>query len=440
MAKQGRARRKLIFVMVIVLSATVTAFVRAETLDEAWALAVAHSHRLQAQRHEVQANRNVLQAAKAHRLPTVSNHTAYIGLVDSPTIVNELPNLGLPLPSQLETPVVDRDFVINSTVVAVPLYTGGKIKSSINAADAQLSASHAGYAVSTQDVKMDVTEAYFLVLRARRILEVARQAEYALTSHERDAVKMLETNLVTRNVVLAAQAAKSAATQDVLRAANATRTAEAAYNRLLNRPLDCPVTIEEIEVPPMMGDQPGLDFAAMQNRSELRQLRAQSRGLGEQSNIARAERMPQVIAGGTVTYMENSHTDPNTHFAGGVGVSWTPFDGGASRAKERAAQQGAMAVNRIQEETRSLIALQVQTAVLAEQESRSRITVAQQGVLHAEENQRIVTMQFQSGLTNHTEVLDAQTLATSARASYYNAVYDAILATYRLRRALGEMN
>ena len=442
MAKQGRfCQISTITAIVVVLFGALAAVSHAETLDDAWAVAVSQSHRLQAERHELQAGRDIVQAAKANRMPTVTNQTAYIGMSETPKIVNELPSIpGVPLPSHLETQVTDRNFVTNSTVAVLPLYTGGKIRSGINAANAQLSADTAGHAASTQDIKMSVTEAYFLVLRARRMLEVAMQAETALTAHERDATKMLETNLVTRNVVLAAQTAKSAATQDVLRAQNSVKIAEAAYNRLLNRPLDWPVAIEEIEVPPTMGNQPGLDHAALQNRSELRQLSAQSRVFGEQANIARADRLPQVVAGGTVTYMENSHVDPNTYFAGGVGVNWTPFDGGASRAKQRAAQQGAMAVNRMREETRSLIALQVQTATLDEQESRSRIAVAQQGVLQAEENLRIVTMQFQTGLTNHTEVLDAQTLATGARSNYYNAVYDAILASYRLRRALGEMN
>lgn len=442
MAKQGRFRRIVAILLIAAfLLETVAAISHAETLDEAWVAAVSQSHRLQARRHEVQADRDVIQAARANRLPTVTNQTAYIGMSEAPKIVNELPTIpGIPLPSTLESQISDRAFVTNSTVAVVPLYTGGKITSGINAANAQLSASTAGYAASTQDVKMEVTEAYFLVLRARRMLEVALRSETALASHERDAVKMLETNLVTRNVVLAAQTAKSSATQNVLRAQNSVRTAEAAYNRLLNRPLNCPVVIEEIEIPPMMGDQPGLDYAALRNREELRQLGARSQVFCEQSNMARADRLPQIVAGGAVAYMENSHVDPNTYFAGGVGVNWTIFDGGSSRAKQRAAQQGAMAVNRMREETRSLIALQVQTAVLDEQESRSRITVAQQGVLQADENLRIVTMQFQTGLTNHSEVLDAQTYATSARGNYYNAIYDAILATFRLRRALGEMN
>jgi outer membrane protein TolC len=50
---------------------------------------------------------------------------------------------------------------------------------------------------------------------------------------------------------------------------------------------------------------------------------------------------------------------------------------------------------------------------------------------------RVVTRQFQEGLVNHTEVLDAQTLQTAAATNLCNATYDAILATYRLKRVIG---
>jgi len=418
----------------------------AETLEQAWAEATANSHKLQAQRYQIQANRNAAQAANALRTPIISNQTAVVAMAEVPKMTNDV-SITLPPPFSIlqpfvppitaETNLTDRTFVANSTIAAVPLYTGGKIRSAIHAANAQVNASVAGYAVASQDVKMEVAEMYFMVLRTRRLYEVAVQAENAIAAHERNSQKMLETHLVTRNVVLAAQTAKSAAAQDVLRAENAVKTVEAAYNRLLNRPLNAAVELEEIEIPPPLSEQPEILNMASANRSELTQLQSQSQAFREQSKMARADRLPQVVAGGSITYMGNSNIDPNTFFAGGVGVSWTPFDGGGSRARQRAAIHGAMAVNQMREETRSLIDLQIQTAILSEQESRSRIQVAVNGVKLSEENLRVVTMQFQSGLVNHTEVLDAQSLASSARANYYNAVYDAILATFRLKRAIG---
>ncbi|MDR1491299.1 MAG: TolC family protein [Planctomycetaceae bacterium] len=450
MARQGRFCRRL---LIFLVSGTMALFadtrkftVYAENLEQAWAAATANSRKLHAERHQIQSNREVVHAARALRSPIISNQTAIVAMPESPRMTSHA-TISLPPPFSIlqplvppitaETSLADKTFVTNSTIAAVPLYAGGKIRSAIDAANAQVHASVAEYAASTQNVRMEITEIYFMVLRTRRLCEIAFQAENSLAQHERNSQKMLETRLVTRNVVLAAQTAKSLASQNTLRAKIAVQTAEAAYNRLLNRPLETPVELEEINIPPMLSDQPEIRDNAARNRSELTQLQSQAQALNAQSRIARADRLPQVVAGGSITYLENRSIDPNTLFAGGIGVSWTPFDGGASRAKQRAAAQGAMAVNQMREETRSLIELQVQTAVLAEQESRSRIQVAENGVNFAEENLRVVTMQFQSGLVNHTEVLDAQTLAANAQANYYNAVYDAILATYRLKRALG---
>ena len=55
------------------------------------------------------------------------------------------------------------------------------------------------------------------------------------------------------------------------------------------------------------------------------------------------------------------------------------------------------------------------------------------------ENLRVVNRGFKEGLIGHTEVLDAQTMRTQAQNNLANARYDAILATYHLQRAVGQL-
>jgi len=414
--------------------------VRGETLHEAWYAVSTQSYRLQAEQYQIQAADSTVRMAQAARSPIVTNSTSYVALNESPKTLVNLPIPGL---GTMESPLVDKTFVTSTTAAIVPIYAGGKITSAIGAAQAQSSAVRAGHAVTVQDLKMETTEAYFLVLRVRQLHEVAVQAENSLISHERDAQNLLDNKLVTLNVLLAAQTARAAALQQVIHTQNGVALAEAAYNRLLNRPLDAPVFLEEIEIPEMISEQRtalALAQQATAHRMELAKLNAQSRALCEQSFMARGDRLPMVAAAGGFNYMENHHMTPNANFGGGVSFMWTPFDGGASRAKQRAAQQEAMAVNRIRDETRTLIELQVKSAELSEQESRERLAVAEKALVQAAENKRIVTRQFQEGLTNHTEVLDAQVLDTQAKSNYCNAVYDAILATFKLRRALGDLN
>ena len=57
----------------------------------------------------------------------------------------------------------------------------------------------------------------------------------------------------------------------------------------------------------------------------------------------------------------------------------------------------------------------------------------------AEENVRVVQDQYEKGQGTNTEVLDAETLRTLSHSNCFNAVYDAVLAVFRLRRAVGTL-
>lgn len=432
-------RTIIIFAVFSGLIAGKTMPISAETLEDAWYTALRASHRLQAQGHQVQAARAEHQAARAARNPVVSNSTAFVALSEQPSFSFEVPSLvpGLIPAFDLDVPLADKNFAVSATTVTLPLYTGGKIKAAVDATRHQLRATHAGLAASTQDLKFEVVEAYFLVLRARQLRDVASSTERSLFRHRHDVEKMLQQKLVTKNALLAADAAWAAAQQQLLQAKNAAQIAESSYNRYLGRPLNCMVLIEEMPLPPICDDLTCLTFEAMHHRKELAQVASQSRASAALSKVAHSDRMPKVVAIAGHSYIENSHLDQNSLFSGAVAMQWTPLDGGASRARERVAMETAAAAARMRDEARSMIELEVRSAWTTEQETRSRIQVAQTGKRQADENLRVVRRQFQEGLLNHTEVLDAQVLQNAAAANLANATYDAILASYRVRRAVG---
>ncbi len=356
-------------------------FVAAETLEEIWTIATQVNHRLQAQGHKIQAAQEELREVRAARLPTLANRSGYVHLSAEPTFALDIPAMPpvLPTPVTLESPLADRSFAMSATTLTVPLYTGGKIQAGIDARRFLVQAEQAGLAAARQNLKLEVAEAYFHVLRARRLHEVTINAERSVFAHLENAKKLLEQNLVTKNVLLAAQAAWANTAQDVLKAENQVFIAEAALNRYLGRSLDFPVFVEEMDVPELSGELKTLTAEALRCRRELNQVAAQGRASSAASRVAQAERLPQVVAVGSHNYVQNSHLRQESLWSGGVGLAWTPFDGGASQARERAARQNAAAAFRIREETRSLIVLQVRAAWVTERETRNRIQVAELG-------------------------------------------------------------
>ena len=427
-------------VLVIIAIALVVQSAQAETLDDALHIALEASNRLMAESHLIEAARANVDAARAARNPVLANRTAYIALSDQPAYSIDLPTVpDLSLPSSINLPISDQSFAVTSTSVTLPLYTGGKISAMVDASRHQLDATRAGYSASFQDVKMEVAEVYFNVLRCRQLLKIAQATENTLLRHQHDVEKLLNQKMVTRNALLAAQTAYSAASQEKLKAENMVLITESMYNRLLGRQLDTLVEIEEVPIPPVSGELETLTAEAIRNRKELAKITSESQVSSSLSRASKADRLPQVVATGGHAYLQNSHMDKESYWNGAIGLSWTPIDGGTSRAKSRSAIQASAAASRMWNEICSQITLQVRTAWIMEHETRSRIRVAALGHEQASENYRVVMRQFNEGLVNHTEVLDAQVQLTNAAVNRCNAVYDAIVATCRVRRAVGTM-
>ncbi|MDO4587564.1 MAG: TolC family protein [Planctomycetia bacterium] len=420
-------------------------------IEDAINIALATNRQLQAKVHQTQSARANVEAAKGLRRPKIANASAYTVMNDPYKIRNNidlsnlppaasqmLAQMNMPTSIQLESPVSDSNFATSVTAITIPLYLGGRAQGMIESANALADAMEAGEKINELDLKFEVVQSYLLVLRIRKLKEVAQDAEITLASHEADVTRLFSNGLVTKNVVLAAQVAHAEAKQSLLKAQNGVQIAEAAFNRLLWRSLQTPVQIIDLEIPANSGDLAFLTEQAIHQRPELNALVSQQKAITAQEKVQRADRLPQIALVGSHTYLQNSHLDPNSNFTGSVGMAWMPVDGGVSRARQLSSQFEALAVAKLREDAQTAIELQVYQCWLNEQETRKRVDVAMIAVEQARENLRVVTRSFNEGLVNHTEVLDAQTLKTQAATNLAHAKYDAILATYQLARATGK--
>ena len=95
---------------------------------------------------------------------------------------------------------------------------------------------------------------------------------------------------------------------------------------------------------------------------------------------------------------------------------------------------------RLRSDVESIVALQVRQAWLDLESTRKRIDVNEAALESANENLRVARDRYNEGTVINTVVLDAVTLRTGAYNRYYTSVYDAILASMRLRRAVGEFH
>ncbi len=423
--------------VVLVLSGAVAAGASAETLTDAWALALQQDHSLAAARHQAEAAGFEAQAARAQRWPTVAVGGSYTQLDDSPAFDFAFTGLPLTPPELFE----DDKYMMGSASLTIPLFTSGRISSSIAAAEARERGVGAQVTTATADVKLAVADSYVEVLRARKAHGVASSNVQTLEALTRDTTSMFERELVPKNELLAVQVALADARQNELRAANAAEVAAAAYNRRLGTPLDRPVELSEALAVPveLSQDLPALVEQAKSRRTELAAFDAQAEAYGQLARTERSRVLPQVALSGGYQYLENQFLDDETVGMAGIGVQWALFDGGQSRKRAAALDRNRRATEQQRADASSQIELQVRQAYLGIQESRQRVIVTAQAAEQADENLRIARERYTAGLGTQTQLLQAESLRVQALRNRDDASLDAGLAQLRLARAVGAL-
>jgi outer membrane protein len=421
----------------LALAATAVS-VHAETLQQAWQLALAHDQTLAAATADVAAADANERAARGARWPSLDANGGYTRLNASPTL-----DVATPGGTLQSGPIFkDNQYVSGSVQMRLPLYSGGQISAGIAAARAAAGGASEMERAATAALKLEVAEAYVAVLRARRALQTAASSVDSLNAHVADVQHMVESQSVPMSDLLAARVALANAEQIRLRAANAVEIAQAAYNRRLGEPLErSPELDDHLPADAALAGEPieALVTRALESRSELKGLAAQADALASQSRAEVAKARPQLALTGTVTHFDNQILDRQDFSSVGLGFTWNLFDGGQARNRAAALTSASRAQRNRLEDWRSQIALEVRASWLGVQEALARLKASREAVAQAEENLRMSRELYGVGLATNTQVLDAVALQVDANNNRDNAVLDESLSTLRLARAVGEL-
>jgi outer membrane protein TolC len=427
---------KIVFFLTIIFFTlfSLPSMIYSETLEDAWQTALSFDKRILASQQNVESGRQNLLAAKSARLPTLSLESGYTILNNEPGAVFQSSGTQSVEVSTAE----DKSFSYKASV-NVPLFTSGRIAQSIDAATSALNTALHNETGTVQDVKLRVAESYVSVLRTGRMVEVSESNVSSLLSHTRDVENFYKQGMITRNDLLASQVALADARQKALQSRNGLNLATASYNRILGRPLDQKVSLDDLIAEPLKPNLEELTKKALQKRPELLSLSEQAKALKHQAAGTRSSTMPQLALSGGYNYQQNRYQAYEDVWSATLGLKWEIFDGGVSRHNANALFQQAEAVNSILADTTTVIALQVRQACLDMEETLQRIEVTKEAIAQSEENLKVVKDRYREGVGTNTEVLDAETLRIRSYSNYYNAVYDAVLAKIRLLYTAGDL-
>jgi len=412
------------------------------TLEQAIKLARQNNQSFKEARLNLNQAEDQLQEALAAEFPTLSLQT---DLQRSTSANNEIRagNAGTNFPSP---DGVTTD--LNATLqLNYNLYTGGQRSAQIRLAESQIRTQELALEQTAEQLRFDVTDAYYAVQQADSQVEIARAAVSDAEQSLRDAELLEEAGLGTRFDVLQAEVQLANEEQNLTRALSQQRIRRRELVEVLG--LGQQIEVTAATAPEVAGTwNLSLEESivrAYQNRSELEQ-QLEQREIGEANQtIALANIKPNVSLFTRYNVRDiiddgsGTGTGTGDGLAIGAQLQWTLYDGGQARARaEQAKEDVAIAENRF-DQIRNQIRREVEQAFYNLQANDKNIDTATIAVEQAEESLRLARLRFQAGVGTQTDVINAQSELTRARGNLLTAIIDYNRSLAALQRAVSNL-
>jgi outer membrane protein len=321
----------------------------------------------------------------------------------------------------------------------LPLYTGGKLEA-LNR-QAKANQAYAQYNLETveQELIYTVKKAYYIVLQTRQSRETLDEAVKSMENHLREAKLYYDAGMVPQLDVMRAEVKLADLRQKQLMVKNGLETARVYFDFVLgvdqgNR-YDL---VDQMEYNPYGMDLDAVEQAALENRSELKSIRAKVQMAQEAVEIVKSGNKPVVALvaeGGEKTTRPFNSDDLDLSLSLVATMKLT--DGGMVKNQIAEAEKVVQQAKNAEELVARGIKLEVEQAYRNLQNALETIEVSKKVLTQAKETVRMAEVSYQAGLSTSLERIDAETGLTQAKNNYNQAVSNYQIALAQLEKAIG---
>ncbi len=290
-------------------------------------------------------------------------------------------------------------------------------------------------------VGLNFAVAYFDLLEANRMVDVAQRELERVGSHLSDTKNLYAEGVVTKNDVLQAEVRLADSQQKLIAAKNNSTLDESRINNFLLRPLNSRVEPEDVD-PSLLESRAVFDLEkawdmALQLRPELKIVDATLKTQDLQEKAKKADYLPQFFVRGEYDYMDNRFLLHEGNALVLFGMNINLYSGGKTKAEVAKIEYGKERLREQRNELVDEIRLEVKRYILDSQTAKEQVAATKDAVKQAEENLRINRVKYTEGVGTATDVLDAVTLLTVAETNYYRSIYDLMRAEAGVLYATG---
>lgn len=312
------------------------------------------------------------------------------------------------------------------------IYSGNKIESLIDQAEANKKISLNDLEKEKQKIIYKVTEAYYQVLQTEGIKRVSAQAVTQMQAHLESSEALLKEGMIAPIDLNRIKSQLSNLEHNLIKAENGHKLTMYNLNSIIWIDLNTELVLENnLSYEPCEINLEQALIQAKENRPEIMNITQQRIIMEEMVDVAKSNRKPQVIF--------NAESGISGWQAMIV-AEYSLFDGGVNKAKIEQAEINLAQVDQSEKQVQQFIEFEVRSAYLNMKEAEKLIKVAEEGIKNSQESFRIAQVKYNAGIATNTEVIDAQGTLIEAETNYLNALYDYNINRAALIKAMGTLS
>ena len=303
-----------------------------------------------------------------------------------------------------------------------PLYTGNRIRESIRLAQHQHSLAGGQAETIRSSVCYQTDIQYWNTVARQEVVGVTEDLYNSVTSLVTTIRERVDVGLADPQDLLMAEVKLNEAKYLLLQAENDFSTGRMAFNSLIGVELHLPTEIEPVI--PVIAVQDSLLRANGTNRPEIRMAQDKIRIAESALKLNDSQYKPQLYAGIDGSYSApgyNFHRDMDFNYAAYAKLSVPVFEWGKRRSEKRASQEqigmAADNLNKVEDH----VTLEVQTAKVALQQAMEQVSLSENSLGKANENEKKAMERYREGKISILEVIDAQTYRQTSQLNYVQA-------------------
>jgi outer membrane protein len=306
-----------------------------------------------------------------------------------------------------------------------------------------------GFELARQRLVVDVTAAFYLVVKQRELVGVAQQGLKRSNDLRVASEARMKVGLASKLDVFRADLQASQTEEALVQAQAGLETALEQFRILLGLDPNDPMEPEAVALPETVDlDLEPVDVLvakAVESRLELKEARDQVHDAERSAALARQNLLPQLDLnlGLTQTGLGPTYSDSlrvaDTRVSFLLSTSY-PVERSSDKAARAVAELEVASRRRAVAQRELDVAGEVRGAARALERIQKSIELQRKGVEFASQQHRLATLRYQRGLASNFDVVDAEGSFLSSRTALVGLLTDYQVARVQLLKAVGTLD